>query len=361
MIPFLNLQSINAPYLKSIASTVYNQISSGSYILNDTLENFEAQFAHYCGAQYCIGVANGSQAIELILKAWDFPQDSEIILPANTYIASVLPVINLGLKPVFIEPDPDTYLIDPANIKEAISQKTKAILAVHLYGKCCDMDRIHLLARKYNLKVLTDAAQAHGAAFNGKRAGNLAEAEAFSFYPTKNLGGMGDGGAVLTNSKELNDKIRVLRNYGFIEKNKALLPGVNSRLDPIQASILSVKLPNLDADNEIRKKIACSYLTRITTSGLILPKAESNSQDNWHLFVVRHPERERLRDFLFINGIETQIHYPIPPHKQPLLVQFNLSFPLTEKLSDQILSLPLNPTLCSDTTDFIIETINKFE
>jgi len=361
MIPFLNLKEINKPSENAISEAVGKLITSGSYILNDTLSDFEQQFADYCGARYCVGVANGSQAIELILRAWNFPQGSEIIIPANTYIASVLPVINLGLKPVFVEPDPDTYLIDPDKIEEAISPGTKAILAVHLYGKCCDMDRIHLLARKYNLKVLTDAAQAHGATYKGTRAGNLAEAEAFSFYPTKNLGGMGDGGAVLTSNHALFQELRMLRNYGFIKKNYAQLPGINSRLDPIQAAILSVKLQHLDHQNEQRKIIASQYFQKIKTPDLILPSFDSFIEDNWHLFVVRHPERDRLRDFLFNNGVETNIHYPTPPHKQPVLSHYNLSFPITEKLSDQIVSLPLNPSLRPCDVDLIIDTMNNFK
>lgn len=361
MIPFLDLQAVNAPHLNTILEAAQNEISSGTYILNETLEKFEAQFATYCGVRYCIGVANGSQAIELILRAWDFPQGSEIIIPANTYIATVLPVINLGLKPVFIEPDPLTYLIDYQKIESAITSKTRAILAVHLYGKCCNMDEVHSIANKNNLKVLTDAAQAHGSIFKEKRAGNLTEAEAFSFYPTKNLGAMGDGGAITTNNQNLWDKIRMLRNYGFSEKNKSILPGINSRLDALQAAILSIKLKSLDTTNQIRKRLASKYLNNIKTPHLLLPCAYGIWEDNWHLFVVRHPERDRLRKYLLGQGIETAIHYPIPPHRQPIMASQNLSFPIAQKLSEEILSLPLNPALSMAQADFIIDTLNKFK
>lgn len=361
MIQFLDLQQVNKPYQQDIAKVVMKEITSGNYILNETLTAFENQFASYCGTKFCIGVANGSQAIELILRAWNFPPDSEIIIPSNSYIATVLPVINLGLTPVFVEPDPSTYLIDADKIQNQITSKTQAILALHLYGKCCDMDSIHAIATQYNLKVLTDAAQAHGSVYKTKRAGNLAEAAAFSFYPTKNLGGMGDGGAITTNNPELNEKIRMLRNYGFAQKNNAFLPGINSRLDPVQAAILSVKLPFLDTENMKRKQIASQYLTNISTPDLILPCKKTMLLDNWHLFVVRHPERQRLRDYLLQHGIETNIHYPVPPHRQPLFSHLNLSLPIAEKLSEEIISLPLNPSLNTHDVNKIIETMNKFK
>lgn len=361
MIPFLDLKAVNRPHLNAVSEAVLKQITGGNYILNETLEQFEAQFAEYCGARHCIGAANGSQAIELILRAWNFPPGSEIILPANTYIATVLPVIHLGLTPVFVEPDPGTYLINYQHIEAVVTPKSRAILAVHLYGKCCDMDVIHSIAGRYHLKVLTDAAQAHGATYKGKKAGNLAEAEAFSFYPTKNLGAMGDAGAVLTNDDTLAEKIRILRNYGFQQKNRALLPGINSRLDPVQAAVLSAKLSGLDRENELRKAIVCQYFEKITTPDLTLPSYEDRTRDCWHLFVIRHPKRDELKHFLLQNGVETAIHYPVPPHKQPVLSHLKLSFPLTEKLSGEILSLPLNSSLRQHDVDRIIDTLNKFK
>jgi dTDP-4-amino-4,6-dideoxygalactose transaminase len=362
MIPFLDLNRINQPHLEAIENAALRVLRSGWYILGTELKNFEDSFAAYCGAGYCKGVANGLDAITLILKAYDFPENSEIIVPANTYIASVLPVNYLHLSPVFVEPDATTMLIDPAKIEEKITANTRAILTVDLYGRSCDMDPILDLGRKYGIKVITDAAQAHGAVYHGKKVGAIADATAFSFYPTKNLGALGDAGAVTTSDPELATKIEYLRNYGSREKYKNDLPGVNSRLDEIQAAILRVKLAYLDQENELRRNIARRYLHEINLPGLVLPPADRIDQDVWHLFVVRSGNRQKFVDYLAKCGVQTNIHYPLPIHKQKAFSELNyLHLPLTEKIHHEVVSLPLNPVLSSEEVSRIISAVNEFE
>lgn len=361
MIPFLDLKQINAPYEEEIQAALRRVVESGWYILGQELAQFEQAFAAYCGARHCLGVANGLDALQLILQAYDFPAQSEVIIPANTYIASVLSVSFLHLQPVWVEPDPATMLLDPALIEAKITPKTRAILPVHLYGRSCDMTAIGEIARRYNLKVITDSAQAHGASHGGQKGGILGNASAFSFYPTKNLGALGDAGAVVTNDDELAEKIRHLRNYGSAKKYINVYKGVNSRLDEMQAAILTIKLKNLDAENERRRALATRYLLELHLPDLILPPADQIGEDVWHLFAVRHPQRENLISYLSEKGIQTNIHYPLPIHKQLAYQEYaDMSLPLTEQIHQEVFSLPLNTALTDEQQTYIIEAINQY-
>ena len=360
-IPFLSLKATNQIYEVQIAETITKILSSGWYILGENLKQFEAEFAEYCGVKHCIGVANGLDALTILLKASQFPENSEIIVPANSYIATILSVSNANLIAVPIEPNLSNYLIDYQAIEKKITSKTKAILVTHLYGKCCEMEEVNALAQKHNLKVFEDAAQAHGATYNGKKAGNLSDGAGFSFYPSKNLGAMGDAGAITTNDDALAEKIKSLRNYGSNQKYVFDYQGYNSRLDEIQAAILSVKLPNLDIENENRRKIAKRYLTEINNPKIILPNDNSLKNDAWHLFVIRTKEREKFRLFLSEKGIGTDIHYPIAPHKQLAYSEWStLSLPITEKIHQEIVSLPLNNALSEPEISYIIKKVNQF-
>ena len=360
-IPFLSLKASNQIYEHKIADIITKIVSSGWYILGENLKQFETEFAQYCGVKHCIGVANGLDALTIILKASEFPENSEIIVPANSYIATILSVSNANLIPIPVEPNLDDYLIDCQAIERSITSKTKAILVTHLYGKCCEMDEIIDLARKYNLQVFEDAAQAHGAFYKGIKAGNLSDGAGFSFYPSKNLGAMGDAGAITTNDDALADKIKALRNYGSNQKYVFDYQGNNSRLDEIQAAILSLKLPNLDIENDYRRKIAKRYLTEIINPKIILPNQDSVDNDAWHLFIIRTEEREKLRLFLSEKGIGTEVHYPVAPHKQLAYKKWqNLSLPITEKIHQQVLSLPLNVALTDIEISYIIRNINQF-
>ncbi|MCF0071464.1 DegT/DnrJ/EryC1/StrS family aminotransferase [Dyadobacter sp. CY261] len=362
MIPFLDLNQVNAPYLQAIEDASLRVIRSGWFILGNELKSFEKAYAEYCEAMHCIGVANGLDAITLILLALDLPKDSEIIVPANTYIASVLPVSYLHLIPVFVEPNPRTMLIDPALIEQAITPRTKVIITVDLYGRSCEMAPILDLARKYDLKVVTDAAQAHGATYEGRKVGSLADATAFSFYPTKNLGALGDAGAITTNDDALAEKIRYLRNYGSVIRYQNEYQGINSRLDEMQAAILGVKLPYLDGENRRRREIAVRYLKELKCRDLVLPPGDKVSDDAWHLFVVRHPRRADLIAYLDRYGVQTNIHYPQPIHKQLAYKEYkDLHLPLTEQIHEQVISLPLNPVLTDDEVAHIIQIVNQFD
>ena len=360
-IPFLNLKATNQIYEPQIAKIVTETLSSGWYILGEKLKQFETEFAQYCGVKHCIGVANGLDALTILLKASEFPENSEIIVPANSYIATILSVSNANLIPVPVEPNLNDYLIDYQAVEQAITLKTKAILVTHLYGKCCEMGKINALAQRHNLKVFEDAAQAHGALYKGYKAGNLSNGAGFSFYPSKNLGAMGDGGAITTNDDNLAKKIKALRNYGSHEKYVFDYQGYNSRLDEIQAAILNLKLPHLDTENEYRRKIAKRYLTEIINPKIVLPNNDSVDNDGWHLFVIRTEEREKFRSFLNEKGVGTEVHYPIPPHKQLAYKEWqNRSFPITEKIHQQVVSLPLNTVLTEIEISYIIEIVNQF-
>ena len=360
-IPFLSLKATNQIYEVQIGKIVTEILSSGWYILGEKLKQFETEFAQYCGVKHCIGVANGLDALTIILKASGFPENSEIIVPANSYIATILSVSKANLIAVPVEPNLNDYLIDYQAIERAITSKTRAILVTHLYGKCCEMDKITALAQKHNLKVFEDAAQAHGATYNIIKAGNLSDGAGFSFYPSKNLGAMGDAGAITTNDDVLANRIKALRNYGSNEKYIFEYQGYNSRLDEIQAAILSLKLPHLDNENEIRRNIAKRYLTEIFNDKIILPNNDSVNKDAWHLFVIRTNERDKFRSFLSEKGIGSDVHYPIPPHKQLAYQEWqNFSLPITEKIHQEVVSLPLNTSLTEKEISYIIQNINQY-
>ncbi|KAB7730380.1 aminotransferase [Rudanella paleaurantiibacter] len=360
MISFLDLKRLNERYRETILSATSRVALSGWYILGAEGTAFEQAFARYTGAKHCIGVANGLEALTLTLKAWAFPPDSEVLVASNAYIASLLAVTQAGLRPVLVEPDPRTYNLDPNRLEAAITDRTRAILPVHLYGRCCDMAGIRAVASRYGLKVLEDAAQAHGARYEGQMAGTLGHAAGFSFYPTKNLGALGDAGAITTDDDQLAEQLRYWRNYGSGRKYVNDLPGHNSRLDEMQAAILLGKLDFLDADNARRREIASYYLTRITHPDLVLPPADRLADDCWHLFVVRHPNREAMRAYLLEEGIQTDVHYPIPPHRQQAYAHLaHLSLPVADQLHREVVSLPLNPTLTDEEVEQVVRAINQ--
>jgi len=361
MIPFLDLKKANSKYEAEILQAIEKVAMSGWFILGEEVEKFEKEFASYCGVNYCIGVGNGLDALHLILRAYEINKGDEVIVPANTYIATWLAVNYAGAVPVPVEPDIRTCNIDPDKIEEKITRKTKAVLAVHLYGQCCDVDRINKICKKHELKLIEDSAQAHGALYKGKKAGGLGDASGFSFYPGKNLSAFGDAGAVTTNDKELAKKIKILRNYGSEKKYYNQRRGLNSRLDEIQAAILEVKLKYLDEENNARKKIAGIYLDQIKNSGIVLPYIPDYAEPIWHLFVIRCKNRNLLQEYLKESGIEALIHYPIPPHKQMAYKEFNdMSLIITEKIHKEVMSLPIGPYLREEQVKFIYEKINDF-
>jgi len=361
MIEHLNLGRLNQPHAEAIRRAVERVVASGWYVLGREGEAFEAEFARYCGAAHAVGVANGLDALTLLFRAYGFPPGSEVIVPANTYIASVLAVTNAGLVPVLVEPDEPTYTLDPRLVERHLTPRTRAILAVHLYGRCADMTTLGELARRHGLNLVEDAAQAHGATHGGQRAGNLGDAAGFSFYPTKNLGALGDAGAVTTNDEALAEKIRSLRNYGSREKYVNEHAGVNSRLDEMQAAILREKLPHLDGENRRRRQLARFYLDTIRHPAIRLPPADAVESDAWHLFVIRHPARDRLAAHLVSRGVGSAVHYPIPPHHQAAYPEYRrLKLPITERIHREVLSLPLHPQLTDEEAERVAEAVNGF-
>ena len=370
MIPFLDLKNINQQYREELIAACTRVIDSGWYIGGNELEQFEQNFANYCGVKFAIGVANGLDALILTLRAWKelgkLKDGDEVIVPSNTYIASILAITANNLAPVLVEPDLATYNIDPLKIEAAITAKTKVILAVHLYGQLAEMPEIMQIAKQHNLLVLEDSAQSHGAQIQGKKAGNWGDASGFSFYPGKNLGALGDAGAVTTNDAELATMLKALRNYGSHEKYKNLVPGVNSRLDEIQAAMLDVKLKYLDQETQHRRHIASLYLNGIKNPLIQLPlgdvNAESYMQHVWHLFVIRTNQREALQQYLLNHGVQTLIHYPIPPHKQQAYKEWNnLNYPISEQIHNEVLSLPMGSTLSAVDAERIIALCNQFQ
>jgi len=364
MIPFLDLKGINAQYREELIKACTKVIDSGWYVQGSEHKEFEKEFAKYCGTKYTIGVANGLDALVLILRAYKemgIMQDGdEVIVPANTYIASILAISENNLVPILVEPDINTYLLDPSKIEEKITSKTKSIMPVHLYGQTCGMDKINEIAKKYNLRVIEDSAQSHGAYYKDKRSGNLGDASGFSFYPGKNLGALGDGGAVTTNDEELANTIRALRNYGSHKKYENLYKGINSRLDEMQAAMLRVKLRYLDKEIEKRKEIAKYYLENIKNQKIILPTITTDSV--WHLFVIRTDKRDELQKYLQENGIQTLIHYPIPPHKQKAYKEWkNQNYPISEYIHNKVLSLPISGVQNLEDTQKIVEMVNNYE
>ena len=365
-IPFLDLQ---APYLelKAELDIAYQRVmDSGWYITGQEVAAFESEFAAYCDAKYCVGVGNGLEALHLILRAMDIGDGDEVIVPANTYIATWLAASYAGAKPVPVEPNIDTYNIDVTLIEAAITSKTKAIIAVHLYGQPADMDAINIIAKKYGLKVIEDAAQAHGGYYKSRRVGSLGDAAGFSFYPGKNLGAFGDGGAVTTNDANLADKVRLLSNYGSKTKYYNEVKGFNSRLDELQAAFLRVKLTKLDEWNQRRNKIARQYLDSLSSIvDLKLPHTPAWAESVWHLFVINYPHRDRLKEHLHNSGIGSLIHYPIPPHLSDAYCEesdrgeYKSLYPLTENIASQVISLPIGPHLDEAQIEKIIKTISE--
>lgn len=365
MIPFLDLKSINAQYRAELIEACTRVIDSGWYIGGNELSQFEQEFAAYCGSAHCIGVANGLDALILTLRAWlelgRLQPGDEIIVPANTYIASILAISANGLTPVLVEPDAASFNLSPANARAAITAKTRAILPVHLYGQLADMPAIMALSREYGLLVLEDAAQAHGAAIGGKRAGSWGDAAGFSFYPGKNLGALGDAGAITTHDAELAQTLRALRNYGSHEKYKNLFKGVNSRLDEIQAAMLRVKLSKLELETQNRQALAGIYMKNIKHPAVQLPQVANAEQHVWHLFVIRTRQRVALQQHLAAQGIQTLIHYPISPHQQQAYQEWNgHSYPITEAMHQEVLSLPIGPTLSKDEAFQVAAAVNGF-
>ncbi|WP_304343531.1 DegT/DnrJ/EryC1/StrS aminotransferase family protein [Chryseobacterium koreense] len=366
MIKFLDLQKINLAHQQEIEECLRQTFRSGWYLLGNAVKNFETNLAKYIGSPNAIGVANGLDALRLIFKAYlelgQMKVGDEVIVPANTYIASVLAITDNRLKPVFAEPNLEYYNLDIAELEKLITPKTKAIMLVHLYGKVCWSEELENLAKKYNLKIIEDNAQAIGAEWKGIKTGNLGDAAGFSFYPGKNLGALGDAGAVTCKDSILAKTIRVLANYGSEEKYINKYQGLNSRLDEMQAAALDVKLKYLAADNEKRRTISERYCAEITNPKITLPQMPADSKEHvWHLFVIRSAKRDQLQKYLLENGVQTLIHYPIPPHKQKAYKYYNhLSFPLTEKIHEEVLSLPISPVMTEEEVGIVIEVINKY-
>ncbi|RCJ15748.1 erythromycin biosynthesis sensory transduction protein eryC1 [Nostoc sp. ATCC 43529] len=359
-VPFLNLKASYLELQQELDAAYKRVMKSGWYILGPEVEAFEAEFAAYCGTQYCLGVSNGLEALHLILRAIEIGSGDEVIVPANTYIATWLAVSYTGAIPVPVEPDEKTYNISPEQIEAAITPKTKAIVAVHLYGQPANMDLINEIAKRYKLKVIEDAAQAHGASYKGQRVGGLGDAAGFSFYPSKNLGALGDGGAVTTNDYDLANKIRLLRNYGSRVKYFNEIKGFNSRLDELQAAFLRVKLTKLDEWNARRAQVANQYLEKLfCVTDLTLPFVPTWAEPVWHLFVVRHPKRSDLEKHLKDARIDTLIHYPVPPHLSDAYIekQHLGSFPITEQMAKDVLSLPIYPHMNDEEVMKVIKVL----
>ena len=363
MIPFLDLKAINLRQKEQFHEALDRVLNSGWLILGTEVEAFEREFASYCGTNFCVGVANGLEALQLTLKAWDIGPGDEVIVPSNTYIATWLAVTQTGATPVPVEPDITTYNLDPLLIQNAITLRTKAIIVVHLYGRPANMKPVLEIARRNNLKVLEDAAQAHGETYFGKRVGSLADAAAFSFYPGKNLGALGDGGAVTTSDSRLVERIQLLRNYGSKFKYHNQVIGHNSRLDELQAAYLRVKLLTLDSDNKSRRIVADAYNRGFADiKNLTLPTSEVGYSSAWHLYVVRHAKRDELQRRLDAAGVGVMVHYPIPPHLQPAYSDLGYkkgSFPIAEMIHDQVLSIPIDPVISTRDVNKIIVTIKE--
>lgn len=359
MIPFVDLKSEYALISEEVAPAIQRVLESGWFIFGEELEGFEKEFSQYIGAKYGVGVNSGSDALFLALKALGIGEGDEVITVSHTFISTVDAIGRNGTKPVFVDIDPDTYCIDVTKIEQAITDKTKAILPVHLYGHPANMDPIMEIARKYNLFVIEDACQAHGTEYKGKKVGSIGDLGCFSFYPAKNLGAYGDGGMIVTNNKELADKLRMLRNYGQPQKHYHDFVGVNSRLAEIQAAILRVKLKHLDEWNESRRKVANLYNECLESFGVIIPVEKKYAKHVYHLYVIRCKERDKVKQYLLKNGIQTQVHYPIPVHKQKAYSDSggNAQLPITEKICSEILSLPIYPSLKDKELEYIANTI----
>lgn len=365
MVDFLNLKKINEQYKDELVQACSRVIESGWYIMGKELQTFELKFSEFCDTKLAIGVANGLDALYLVLRAWKemgkLKDGDEVLVQANTYIASILAITNNNLVPILVEPDEGTFNLTVEGLRANITPNTKAVLPVHLYGLISPMDEIMSFAKEHDLLVLEDCAQSHGASLKGIKAGNWGHAAAFSFYPGKNLGALGDAGAITTNDEELASTILALRNYGSHKKYENIYQGVNSRLDEIQAAILSVKLPYLNEENTSRRRIAKKYLAEINNDLVELPKTCKSENHVWHLFVIKTLYREEFQKHLLANDVQSLIHYPIPPHKQKAYTGMNeLTLPLTEKIHEMVLSLPIDPTMEDSAVNRVIEVVNAF-
>ena len=365
-VPFLSLREVNARHADELKSAAARVIDSGRYVLGEELAAFEHEFAAYGGVRHAVGVGNGLDALSLILRGYRelgaIEEGDEVIVPGNTFIASFLAISENRLVPVPVEPDPVSFNLDPACVEAAIGPRTRAIMAVHLYGQLADMPALSALARQHNLLLIEDAAQAHGATSDGRKAGALGDAAAFSFFPAKNLGALGDGGAVLTDDTALAQRIVALRNYGSAAKYRHEFQGLNSRLDEMQAAMLRVKLKYLDDDIAWRRRVARRYRDGIRHPQILMPQVVREEQHAWHLFVLRCTRRDALQQHLQSHGIQTQVHYPVPAHRQPAYPSlWHLQLPLTERLHDEVLSLPMGPTLRDDEVDRVIDACQSFE
>ncbi|MBU2699050.1 dTDP-4-amino-4 [Sporomusaceae bacterium BoRhaA] len=362
-IPFVSFEPMHKEIENEILSKFKEVYKKNWFIQGEEVEKFEEEFAEFCEAKYCIGCGNGLDALYLILRGYDICEGDEVIVPSNTYIATALAVSYTGAKPIFVEPDINTYNIDPELIEKAITNQTKAIIAVHLYGQPANMNEINSIAKKYNLKVIEDSAQSHGALYKGKKVGSLGDASGFSFYPGKNLGALGDAGAVVTNNKELADKIRAIANYGSDRKYHHIYKGTNSRLDEVQAAFLRIKLRYLNKWNEERRKTAQKYIDGIKSPKIIKPVEADYAGHVWHLFVVRTEKRNEFQKYLNDNGIGTTIHYPIPMHIQRAYEDLKISkgtFPIAEKISSEVISLPMWYGMKDEEIEYVIERISNW-
>lgn len=366
MIKFLDLQKLNSQYQQELKEAASRVIDSGWYLLGEELDKFEKNYAAFCGSEYVLGVANGLDALRLIFKAYIelgvMEKGDEVIIPANTYIASVLAITDNQLIPVFVEPNNKTYNLDSSRIEAALTDRTKAILTVHLYGQNSIDDKMLEICKKQSLKLVEDAAQSHGAIWNGKVMGNIGDAAGHSFYPGKNLGALGDGGAVTSNDKDLYHTIEALRNYGSLKKYENIYQGLNSRLDEIQAAFLNVKLKYIKTDIDGRRNVANFYLENIKNPLIILPKLVKDEEHVWHLFVIRTKKRNKLQKYLLKNGVQTLIHYPIPPHQQKAYENYNdMDFPISEQIHKEVLSLPISAVIEKEDLIKIVSLINLFD
>jgi len=361
MIEYENLNNLNKSLFDEYKIAFYEVLESGWYVLGTKVKEFEKQFSEYCSTNYCVGVANGLDALNLSLRAFNFEKGSEVLVPSNTYIATILSIVDNGLQPILIEPNINTYNIDPTLLEQAITAKTKAIMVVHLYGKVCDMDPILAIAKKHNLKVIEDCAQSHGAKYKGQLSGSFGDYAAHSFYPTKNLGALGDAGAVTTNSEELANKIKVLRNYGSEVKYYNEVVGVNSRLDELQAALLLVKLKYMERITSHKRELASVYLNGLK-SDFIKPQVHSDYFDVYHIFNIRHPKRDALKDYLLKHDIKTEIHYPVAPNKQKAMkgILDQQSTPIAEEIHQTTLSLPISYFHTTDSVEKVVEVMNAF-
>jgi dTDP-4-amino-4,6-dideoxygalactose transaminase len=364
-VPFLDVRAINARHADELKAAAARVIDSGWYVLGEEVDAFEREFAQWCGLPHAVGVGNGLDALSLILRAYKslgrLADGDEVIVPGNTFIASFLAITQSGLVPVAVEPELSTFNLDPARVEAAIGPRTRAIMPVHLYGQLADMPALTAIAHRHKLLVIEDAAQAHGATWSGRRAGAFGDAAAFSFFPAKNLGALGDGGAVVTADAELAGRVAALRNYGSLEKYRHLYQGVNSRLDEMQAAMLRVKLNYVDADVVRRRAIARRYLAAIHHPDITLPTLHSEERHAWHLFVVRSARRDALQAHLLAQGIHSQVHYPVAPHRQPAYAGADaVSLPLTERLHDEVLSLPIGPTLADEAVERVVAACMSF-